>query len=334
MLHYTEEELKRMRVMDIHPKESLEHAISEFEAQAGEEKVLTSNIPCLRKDGATIYVDISTATVSIDGRQCTLGFFADITERKEAEEELNKYREHLEQEVEERTKQLREAQEKLIRQEKLAVLGQLAGGLGHELRNPLGAIKNAVYLLNMVLEKPEAEVKETLEIIEKEVGTSERVITSLLDFARPKPPTRKVVDVNDIVQAAVSRIPVPENVEVVRQLSEAVPSVSADPDQLAQVFGNVALNAVQAMPEGGQLVIKSEAPSPAEWVIVSFTDTGVGMDEETMGKVLEPLFTTKPKGIGLGLALTKLLVEAHGGTIEVESAVGKGSIFTVKLSVG
>ncbi len=258
---------------------------------------------------------------------------AQVIQTVMAEEALKEYSERLEEKVDERTKELRDAHEQLVRREKLATLGQLAGGLGHELRNPLGAIKNAIYLLNMVVEDPESEVKETIDIIEKEVGVSERIITSLLDFARPRPPSRHMVDINDVVQEAVSRVPVPENVEVVRQLSETLATIPADPTQLTQVFGNLALNAVQAMPDGGRLMVRSEAPSP-EWVTVSFIDTGVGIDEETLPKVLEPLFTTKARGIGLGLALTKMLVEAHGGSIDVESELGKGTTFTVNLPVG
>jgi signal transduction histidine kinase len=257
---------------------------------------------------------------------------AEIAERKRAKEALKEYSERLEEMVEERTKELREAQEALIRQEKLAVLGQLAGGVGHELRNPLGAIKNAAYFLNMVLEEPDPEVKETLEILEKEVATSERTISGLLDFARPKPPTRRRTDIEEVVQEALSRVTVPENVEVVSQLDGRLPIILADSDQLGQVFGNIILNAVQAMPEGGQLIIKSQVPSP-EWVAVSFMDTGVGIPEENLGRLFEPLFTTKAKGIGLGMAVTKTLVEGHGGKIEVESEVGVGTTFTVRLPI-
>ena len=279
---------------------------------------LTNGVPLLDEQG------------NLEGYR---GVDKDITERKRAEEALKEYSHELEVKVEQRTRELRETHEQLVRQEKLGVIGQLAGGVGHELRNPLGAIKNAAYLLNMALEDPEPEVKETLEIIEKEVGTSERVITSLLDFTRPKPPTRLKIDINDIVQAALSRRPVPDNVEVVSQLDEALPAILADSTQLDRVYRNLIRNAIQAMPEGGCLAVRSEAPSP-EWVAVSFSDTGVGIDEETLGKVFEPLFTTKAKGIGLGLALTKMLIEAHGGTIEVQSRVGEGSTFTVKLPVG
>ncbi len=301
---------------------------------AGEERV-ECEVEKYRSDGTRILCIVTATHFRGPGGE-VIGIvedFKDITECKRAEEELRKHREHLEQLVEERTKELREAQQKLVQQEKLAVLGQLAGGVGHELRNPLGAIKNAGYLINMVLEKSDPEVKESLEIIEKEVEISERVIASLLDFARPKPCTRLKIDINDVVQAALSRVPVPENVEMVRQLSETLPTILADADQLRQVFENLTLNAEQAMTEGGRLVVKSEALSP-ERVTISFTDTGVGMDRETLGKVFEPLFTTKSKGIGLGLALTKKLLEANGATIEVQSAVGEGSTFTVKLPVG
>ena len=254
-------------------------------------------------------------------------------ERKQAEKELQKHREHLEELVKERTKELRESQEQLVRHEKLAVLGQLAGGIGHELRNPLGAIKNATYFLNMVLEEPEPEVKETLDILEREVATSERIISSLLSFARPKTPTRRKVDINKVVQETLSRNTVPENVEVVRQLDESLPVIPADPDQLSQIFANIIRNAIQAMPEAGQLLVKSEVPSP-KWVSISFADTGVGIPPEELQKVFEPLFTTKAKGIGLGLAVAKTLLEGHGGTIEVQSEVEKGSTFTIRLPIG
>jgi signal transduction histidine kinase len=274
----------------------------------------------------------SAETLNIGGEPCRITVIADITERKRAEEALKEYSERLEEMVEERTQELRDAQEQLIRKEKLAVLGQLAGGVGHELRNPLGAISNAVYFLNMVLEEPDPDVQETLEILQKEVKTSEMIISSLLDFARAKLPTRRKVDVNDVVQEALSRVTVPENVKVVNQLDGRLPIILADSDQLGQVFGNIILNAVQAMPDGGQLVMQSEVPSP-EWVAVSFTDTGVGIPEENLGKLFEPLFTTKAKGIGLGMAVTKTLVEGHGGKIEVESEVGVGTTFTVRLPI-
>jgi signal transduction histidine kinase len=238
----------------------------------------------------------------------------EIAERKRAEEKL------------------RNAQDELVRGEKLAILGQMAGGVGHELRNPLGAIKNAAYFLNMALEEPDPEVKETLDILEKEVLTSERIISSLLGFARCKPPVRRKVVLKDCVQEALSRVAVPDKVDVVSQLDETLPTILVDRDQLLQVFGNIILNAIQAMPEGGKLVLGAAAQSQG-LITVSFSDTGIGIPKENLAKLFEPLFTTKAKGIGLGMAITKTLVEGNGGTIEVHSEVGKGSTFTVKLPV-
>jgi signal transduction histidine kinase len=154
--------------------------------------------------------------------------YGDCLARQRAEEALREYSERLEEMVEQRTQELREAQGQLIRREKLAVLGQLAGGVGHELRNPLGAIKNAVYLLNMILEEPEPEVREALEIVEQEVGTCDSIIRSLLDFARTKAPVRREVDVNDVLRAALFRITIPEDIEVMTQLDETVPIILAD----------------------------------------------------------------------------------------------------------
>lgn len=229
----------------------------------------------------------------------------------------------------------RELQQRLIRQQRLAVLGELAGGVGHELRNPLGAIKNAAYFLNMVLpeQTSDPEVEEALEILEREVIQSERIIGGLLDYARTRSPVRREVDLNDIARAALSRVDVPQCIEVWDQLGHSLPHILGDSDQLRRAFENLIRNAVQAMPEGGRLTVSTEVETP-EWVVVSVADTGVGIPEENRSRIFEPLFTTRAKGIGLGLPVVRTLIEGHGGTIAVESAVGEGSAFHVRLPVG
>jgi len=223
-------------------------------------------------------------------------------------------------------------EKQLVQQERLAVLGQLAGGVSHELRNPLGVIKNAAYFLNMALQNPDPQVKETLELLENEVATSERIISSMLDYVRARPPLRKRVDINQIFREILFRINVPKNIETLYTPVDSLPEFMADKAQLDQAFGNIILNAIQAMPEGGRLTITTDTRDPG-WLTISIADTGVGIAEENLEKVFEPLFTAKAKGIGLGMAITKTFVDGHGGTIEVNSKPGKGSTFTTKLPI-
>ena len=252
-----------------------------------------------------------------------------VRKRDRVEEAVRAYSERLEEMVDERTKDLRDAQEQLVRREKLAVLGQLAGGVGHELRNPLGVISNAVYYLKMVLPDADEPIKEYLELISSEVRNSEKIISELLDFSRTRPPEREEVAVSKLIAQVLKKQPPPEKVQVIPEIASDLPAVFVDPRQMGQVLGNLVLNAYQAMPEGGELILRARVEEGQ--VALSVADTGCGISRENLEKLFEPLFTTKVRGIGLGLALSRNLVEANGGSIEVESEVGKGSTFTVLL---
>jgi len=300
-----------------------------------------------RHDGSVIFVRESAK--AIRGPEGTVlyyeGTVEDITERKQAEEALKEYSERLEEMVEERTKELRDAQEELVRKEKLAVLGQLAGGVGHELRNPLGVISNAVYYLQIILPDADEATKEYLEMISSEVHRSEKIVSDLLDFSRSKPADREEIAVSDLVAQLLERQPPPEDVKVTTRIASDLPLVFVDPRQIGQVLVNLVTNAYEAMPEGGRLTIKAEGEK--DRVYLSITDTGCGIPQENMERLFEPLFTTKARGIGLGLAVSKNLVEANGGSIEVKSPStefipseaeglrtgeeGKGSTFTLIL---
>lgn len=258
-----------------------------------------------------------------------VGVSRDITERKRAEALIREYSEHLEQLVEARTRELREAQEQLVRQERLATLGQLAGSIAHELRSPLSAIKNAAYYLRTHLERPDDDAREMLQILDEQVNTSARIIESLLDFARPKTPVLKRVYLPYVIQAALEQCRVPDHVTLEWQVAPHLPDVLADAAQMQIVFRNLITNAVQAMPNGGKLTIGVH--TEGETIFATISDTGQGIPPEALDKIFQPLYTTKAKGIGLGLALCKLIVEAHDGKISVASTVGKGSTFTIAL---
>src|SRR3972149_4750150 len=220
-------------------------------------------------------------------------------------------------------------QEKLIISEKLAAIGQLASAVGHEIRNPLGVIRNSTYFLNMKLkDNTDEKVMKHLKILEREVNSADLLISDLLDFARKKPPALEPTDLNNVVMDVLSCIFIPENIKVTTELCE-IPPMLLDREQIQRVVLNLTLNAVQAMPEGGKLLIQTSKHFDS--VEIAFTDTGVGISKENMEKLFTPLFSTKAKGLGLGLSICKQIVEGHDGNITVQSTVGEGSTFTVKL---
>lgn len=255
----------------------------------------------------------------------------DISQSKRAEETLREYNVRLETEVKARTRELREAQEQLVRQERLAVLGQMASGVGHELRNPLAVILNAVYYLKFVQAEASDKIRQYHSIIEQEARNAEKIITDLLDFARIQAVDKEPVAAPELVQRVLERFPLPGHVQVELRLPADLPQIYVDPRQMEQVLGNLVVNACQAMVSGGELTITAHQEQGMLAVVVK--DTGVGIPPENMQKIFEPLFTTKAKGIGLGLAVSQKLAEANGGRIEVESEAGAGSTFTLYLPV-
>lgn len=249
----------------------------------------------------------------------------------ELEQSLRHYYEQLEEEVDNRTKDLEQVQEKLIRSERLAAVGELASGVGHELRNPLNVIRNCAYLLKMPLsEKDDEEAVSTLIVLDKQIDIANKIVTDLLDFTRITPPSQVRVDLKNIINESLSWITVPTQINIKSNLNGHSRPVRTDPEQISRVFANIISNAVQAMSaKGGELNIDTGEESDFLWI--KFRDNGCGIPEENLEKIFEPLFTTKPKGIGLGLAISKRLVEQNGGKIEVASQVGQGTTFTVKL---
>ena len=330
--------------LDLFPPEQAAHFMAKdrevLNGEAGlldipEEPILTA------KKGQRLLHTHKVCIRGADGNtKYLLGISEDITERKQAEQKLQEYSEHLEERVTERTRELREAQEQLVLKEKLAVLGQLAGGVGHELRNPLGVINSAIYYLKMVQPDADDKVLQYHVMIEQEVHNAEKIINDLLDFARGISADRETVSVPELVQSVLIRFPAPPSVDVTLKLSADLPKVFADPRQMEQVLGNLTTNACQAMANGGKLTITAHVLGPVperdlqkEFVVIAVNDTGTGIPPENMQKIFEPLFTTKAKGIGLGLAVSKKLVEANSGRIEVQSEPGKGSTFTVYLPI-
>ena len=311
----------------VHP-DDLSVANTAFQKTLSGETFPIFRLRIARKSGQYFYADFSITPFDHD---VIMGIARDVSERQRAEEKIRKLNEELETKVQERTQQLLESQEELVRKEKLAVLGQVAGSVGHELRNPLGVMSNAVYFLQTVLTDADDSVKEYLNIIKSEIAGSERIVSDLLDSVRIKPPQPEMVGVGELINQTLRKLTIPPSVTVKQDIPETLPSLRVDAQQIHQVFRNLISNGVEAMPEGGTLEISAVENKPDGTVAVSVRDTGIGMTPEQLGKLFQPLFTTKARGIGLGLVVVNNLTQANGGTVNVESEAGKGTAFTVTL---
>ena len=205
--------------------------------------------------------------------------------------------------------------------------------MGHEIRNPLGVINNAVYYLETIHPDADGTTKEYLGIIRNGVEASERIVSDLLDFSRTKPPQKRPVSIPEFIAQILNKCAVPENITVKMEMPETLPAAYADPVQMDQVFSNIIRNAVEAMPDGGILKIEATEDKDGMMVRVDISDTGHGIPQENMKKLFQPLFTTKTKGLGFGLTVVKNLTEANGGRVEVKSDPWKGTTFAVLLPV-
>ena len=268
-----------------------------------------------------------------------LGFIlaADVIIHRSRERELSIVEganRELETRVEQRTRELGEAQKQLVRGEKLAAIGQLAGSVAHDLRSPLGAITNAVYYLKRSLGADQMgqsnpRISQFLQVIDDQVHHSNKIIADLMAFGKTDAPAEAAIDLMEVLDSALSTIDIRDDVLVNRQPNPQLPDILADGDQLRRVFANLAGNAQDAMPEGGELTITAGVADG--YALVTFKDTGTGIPDENLDKIFDPLFTTKIHGTGLGLAACQQIVSRHNGTIEVTSEPGKGATFTVRL---
>ncbi|MBM3475624.1 MAG: hypothetical protein FJX75_20360 [Armatimonadetes bacterium] len=234
-------------------------------------------------------------------------------------------------ELQEKTRQLAEAQEYLVARERLAAIGELAGSVGHELRNPLGVIRNVAYYLRKQVGGEDADVAEMIDLMDAQVSICDRTIAALLDFARPERASPEPADINQIVTELVASNPPPTGVTIRLALGHDLPLAYVDRHQIGEVFDNILCNAYQAMPGGGEVRVRTSSEVETDGVCVEFADTGPGIPSGNLARIFDPLFTTKAKGIGLGLVVCKRLVERQGGGISVHCEAGQGATFTVRL---
>jgi PAS domain S-box-containing protein len=280
---------------------------------------------------ALIVTDL-TKHMEADVKRYTAHLEQEVAARKKAEDalkdaqaKLQEYAKDLERLVEERTRKLKDA-------ERLAAIGQVAGMVGHDIRNPLQAIVGELYFAKESMKDLPTVPKEALEsldFIQEQTDYISKIVADLQDYAKPLKPDFTAVELCEFISNAVKTIPIPDNIETAFICEKEIPQIKLDKTFTTRILTNLINNAIQAMPKGGKLTLKAITHDKS--AVITVEDTGVGIPEEVKAKMFTPLFTTKSKGQGFGLAVVKRLVEAQGGTIGFESEAGKGTKFTVTL---
>ncbi|MFA6092138.1 MAG: ATP-binding protein [Elusimicrobiota bacterium] len=251
-----------------------------------------------------------------------------------AKEELEKFARFLEKRVEARTRELKAAQDELIKKERLAAIGQMASVVGHEIRNPLAVINNSTFFIKAKLSKSEApmdpKVEKHIAIIESEIKQANSIISEILTYSRSKDLKCEDMKLNYFLEELLSVYPFPPHIEVVRSFDPIDPTVHIDPDEMRQALRNLVGNGVEVMPARGSVRLATKVLDN-RWVRIDISDTGPGIPPDILEKIFAPFFTTKARGTGLGLAVVRKVVDRHQGKVDVQSEVGKGTTFNIYL---
>jgi signal transduction histidine kinase len=302
----------------------------------------TGGIAALLASVLYLFADSWPPPIGLSDLGLRVGFFllvglcmGGLAERERRE---RRFVEQLNRELQEKQRRLTEAQEQLVRSERLATVGELAAGLAHDLRNPLAGVSGALHVLAGQL--PDADPRQALLAeVQSQVARMNKTLTDLLWHARPPTPQYLPLNVNEVMEQILWFLPMASGtrIEVVRRLQPGLPPLRLDPNLLHQALLNILVNARQAMPNGGQLTVTTRLSQnllgKGEVVEVAVSDTGLGILEEHRSRIFQPFFTTKAQGTGLGLAIAARIIEQHGGSIAVESEVGNGTTFRIVFPV-
>ncbi len=283
-----------------------------------------------RQDGSVFPIHLAVSQITIDDQILFAGIIRDISDLKRAEHKLAELNRYLEREVQDRTAELRDAQAELVRNEKLALLGQVSANISHEIRNPLNAAKTSAYYLMNAKSPTESKIIEHLERIDRQIHMIDNVITALTDLAKLPDPRIAEIDLIELVQQTIDSVDLPPDIHVVIEKAPGLPPVRGDVNQIAMVIRNLVRNARDAMNQGGgQLTISFG--KDGQHLSVSVADNGCGIAEADLARIMDPFFSTKARGMGLGLAIIQAILEKNDGRMDVQSHVGTGSNFQIFL---
>lgn len=310
-LGHATEELRSMRSWDLHPPSEREAATRLWEETRLKGNASREDLHLRTRAGSLIPIFINSGVIEYGEQRFIQQICVDISDRKRLEDQL-------------------------IQSEKMAAIGQLAAGIAHEIRNPLGIIMNALYDLSEIVEGGNAEVREDLRIAREEMDRVQAIINNLLEFSRESTVDLEPVDVNDLLRKTLllmNKYLQSSDVRVVTELAD-IGVCSANQNALRQIFLNLITNAVQAMPHGGELRIRTALAGNR--MRLQFSDTGIGIPEHQLKDIFNPFFTTKSpgQGTGLGLSVVHSVVRRYHGDIQVRSTPNVGTAFTIELPCG
>lgn len=244
--------------------------------------------------------------------------------------ETQRFAEQLEQRVKERTRELEELQAQLIEAERFAAAGRLAAAIAHEINNPMQSIRSGLELLARQIPDEDDISRQYIGILLDEQARVSRIVQQMMDFYRPPHGDRELTDANDVIRRVLQLITIDRpSLEIEAQLDPELPLIKVNADQLKQVLLNLALNGIEAMAGRGRLT--ATTARSADGITIGFTDEGSGIAMRDIGHIFEPFYTTKPDGLGIGLSVSRSLIEAHGGRIQVRSREGEGTTFEIHL---
>jgi len=257
----------------------------------------------------------------------------DITKRRKLQQELKEINQNLEKEVIKRTRELKRTQEQLIQSEKLSIIGQLSAGVAHEIRNPLATMSLSIQ--HLTKKSSNDFQKEKLQTVKKNIDRINEIVQGLLNFSRPSSNDFAYKNINDILHKLEPTLEsiYQKNIKINKNYNITIPKLWVNSNRLEQVFVNLTLNAIRAMKEGGELNITTDYDLKRKGILIKFEDTGCGIADDNFDKIFHPFFTTHTDGTGLGLSVCQMIANEHKGNIQVESKIGKGTVFTVFLPI-
>ncbi len=339
-LGYERDDFPKLSLKDVNDPDALD-PLTNASGHQSEDAPLFFEATHVRKDGSKAIVEVSSQPMVHQGRRVLLSIVRDVTLRKETEAELARYQKNLEQMVAERTSALEAAQHELVKGEKLAVLGQLTATVSHELRNPLGVIRSSNFYLQRKIKDRNEKTDKHFNRIEDQISICDAIVADLLEYTRGRNASMVTEDPTPWIRQVVEQVREQEEIGIEIQLNERLQPVPHDQEKMRRVIINVLLNAIQAVrarveSDRGEEndytpIITLSAMRQETDMVFEVTDNGIGMDEETCRRAFEPLFTTRARGTGIGLANVKKIMGEHAGTISLESRPGEGTRIRLSL---